>query len=128
MNITKEILLIFVGACITILMSLGGAWIMSEKQMVSTMQDVSYLKERIGAVEKKAEALSPIPERVSRLEIVSTSIEEKVGNLEVSSARSISALEGLTEAVNVLSTNTGQLIKTNSELAVIVGRLEERTK
>lgn len=131
----KSLLVALVTALITLVMSLGGAWIVTEKTLAVQGNRLAILETNAQELKKAIDNTNAVvvnmqemDKRVERQSSRLIAMEIKVNALEVASARSITALENLADAVNLLSTSTSELIKTNNGLAIIVGKLEERTK
>jgi uncharacterized membrane protein YfbV (UPF0208 family) len=131
----KSLLVALVTALITLVMSLGGAWIVTEKTLAVQGNRLAILETNAQELKKAIDNTNTVvvnmqemDKRVERQSSRLIAMEIKVNALEVASARSITALENLADAVNLLSTSTSELIKTNNGLAIIVGKLEERTK
>ncbi len=132
---TNTIVSIVAGIIISIASSIGGMWMITDKTVAVLVDQVDKLEVSVDEVAPLIRDVSVIETRLTTTEAAVErardgvqSNSRQIGQLEVAGVKTAEALNSVAKAIEGLSVTTTELMRTNSELAIVVGKLEERTR
>lgn len=132
---TNTIISVVAGIIISIASSIGSMWVITDRAVAVLVDQVDAIEVVVDKVQPLIRDVSVLEARlladeaaIERLRSGVTSNDHQISQLEVAGVKTAEALTSVAKAIEGLSITTTELMRTNSELAIVVGKLEERTR